>query len=844
MKKSMWFICFLSLAWPLLAPSHPSLPPTRSASQAMAQDAATGVYDVAQAASNSPIWSLLFADDFERGIAHWSLDEGLELCVEEENHILHGVAFAIAHLGRTMTWDDYRLEVRVRLLSGVAKIAIRVGESDAGYYLGLQADGDLQLEKWDGADWTTLGSDPGPYPAGEWYTLTLEGEGTQLRAYVDDQLKIQVSDASYTTGIFLLDAAFGETDFDDVWMTGDAPAACAIVPASGLTTPAGIAFSPEGELFVFGICRVRPDGVVIPLASACPGDIAFDSAGTLYFIDCEGTLGRVLSDGSLQYLASIPGWGSLVMSPSDELFVSADHVYRVSPDGSLEVFHPYSGGELAFYPSGDILLEHYGVLYKITPEGETTAVADLPDTGPGASLISLAVDGQGNAYLGQGTEIQQDSALPPFVPPVCVDEVYRISPDGEVTVFAMVPGGASGLTFGPDGALYATEWSNGGVSRISSDGTVTPIVDGNGLALVGDIAYGPGGALHVLNLDGRTIGRVTAGGAVEIISSGLNLESTDESQPALTFDGAGNLYVAESGLVEPVQRITKFTPDGTASVFTTDVERPSGLAFHPTSGDLYVSEALSDRIMRFSPSGVRTVFATGLENPHGIAFGPDGNLYVAEMSADRVSRVTPGGQVSTFVSGIEMPRNVTFSGNDLLVATWTRTVWQVAPDGTATPHVVGPTGSRGITVAPDGSTVVSFSVDDSIYRFIKEGTTPGVEVVAPGVGCGQPGQTVTHTFTIQNTGNGQDGFWLAAESERGWSLEIQGGESVGPIACGQAHSLQVAMTIPAGTAPGVTDTLTLTATSRLSSAVSASVQTRTLSGYLVYLPLVLKNAGE
>ena len=43
-------------------------------------------------------------------------------------------------------------------------------------FLGLGGDGILRLDKWDGADWAHLGSDPGPYPTGGWYLLALEWE--------------------------------------------------------------------------------------------------------------------------------------------------------------------------------------------------------------------------------------------------------------------------------------------------------------------------------------------------------------------------------------------------------------------------------------------------------------------------------------------------------------------------------------------------------------------------------------------------------------------------------------------------------------------------------------------
>jgi hypothetical protein len=151
----------------------------------------------------------------------------------------------------------------------------------------------------------------------------------------------------------------------------------------------------------------------------------------------------------------------------------------------------------------------------------------------------------------------------------------------------------------------------------------------------------------------------------------------------------------------------------------------------------------------------------------------------------------------------------------------------------------GLTDPDGITLAPDGSIVVAYWLDNSIHRYIASGTTPGVAIAAPGIGLGQPGQAVTHTFTVQNSGNGRDGFWLAAESEHGWPVAVQGGEFVGPVECGQARPVRVAVTVPTGTVAGVTDTLTLTATSRLSSSASASAQATTVGSCGVYLPLIL-----
>jgi uncharacterized membrane protein len=79
---------------------------------------------------------------------------------------------------------------------------------------------------------------------------------------------------------------------------------------------------------------------------------------------------------------------------------------------------------------------------------------------------------------------------------------------------------------------------------------------------------------------------------------------------------------------------------------------------------------------------------------------------------------------------------------------------------------------------------------------------------------------VTHTFTLQNTGNYTDTFALNVSGNQ-WAVNSP--SAVGPLAAGESAEIQVLVTIPAApalTAPGspddtviASDTFTLTATS-------------------------------
>src|SRR6266704_1512444 len=120
------------------------------------------------------------------------------------------------------------------------------------------------------------------------------------------------------------------------------------------------------------------------------------------------------------------------------------------------------------------------------------------------------------------------------------------------------------------------------------------------------------------------------------------------------------------------------------------------------------------------------------------------------------------------------------------------------------------------------------------------GQVAGVSLQPPRVNSGAPGTAVVFAHTLTNTGNGPDSFPVAAVSARGWPVTLyrdwngdgllDAGDSLltgpVPLGYGAAASLIAQVAIPAGASPGVSDTVTVTATSRFNPAVNSSVQDR------------------
>jgi len=120
------------------------------------------------------------------------------------------------------------------------------------------------------------------------------------------------------------------------------------------------------------------------------------------------------------------------------------------------------------------------------------------------------------------------------------------------------------------------------------------------------------------------------------------------------------------------------------------------------------------------------------------------------------------------------------------------------------------------------------------------GQVAGVDLRPPRFSIGAAGTAVVFAHTLTNLGNGPDSFTVTAVSARGWPVTLYrdwdgdgllgAGDSLltGPVPLtpGSAASLLARVAIPGAASPGVSDTITVTATSRFSPAVSSSVQDR------------------
>ncbi len=241
----------------------------------------------------------------------------------------------------------------------------------------------------------------------------------------------------------------------------------------------------------------------------------------------------------------------------------------------------------------------------------------------------------------------QSSAPPVTVPTATATPAVPVSPTSTapvdrtpvVTVTPAVPqrytahvvlsGGArpDDLVFDRQGRLLFSDFYNGTVSRVNSDGTVTRIL--NGLA-------GPEG--------------------LGVLADGTRIIAEQHPNRILSLAPGAHLPVVLRNL--PGTPSTARCKDGV-----------DGIAFDATTQTLIVPDSPTGKVYRMSLDGkTLTLLASGIVRPVGAAVDAQGTIYVADECGAAIWSITPAGK-TTRIDGFGMPDDVAFDqhGNILVI---------------------------------------------------------------------------------------------------------------------------------------------------------------------------------
>lgn len=388
-----------------------------------------------------------------------------------------------------------------------------------------------------------------------------------------------------------------------------------------------------------GICGFSGDGgkATSAMLSSFIGGMVFDANGNLLFSDSSnmrirkitpaGVISTIAGTGALGYFGDGgPATQAQLFFPQDLALDSTGNLYLADSDNyvvrqinSAGIINTIAGNHLSGY-SGD---------------GGPATSAQL------AIVKGLAVDGNGNVYIGDGSS-----------------HVREVDAAGVITTIA--GNGQNGNA------------GDGGPGTAAAIGGVTALLlNGNAL-----LTIATNSSVWSLDISTDTI-HLTAGaaGATGFAGDGGPALSAVFAFPnAIAIDSQGNLFLADSGndRIREIAIASQIVTTG-AGGYLGDGHKAldaslnlqslgSHLAFD-RAGNLYVAETASHRIRKVSTKGtITTVAGTGimgysgdggpataaqLSHPSAVVVDSSGNLYISDSLNGVIRKVDTTGTIST-----------------------------------------------------------------------------------------------------------------------------------------------------------------------------------------------------
>jgi DNA-binding beta-propeller fold protein YncE len=453
-----------------------------------------------------------------------------------------------------------------------------------------------------------------------------------------------------------------------------------------------------------------------------PQGLAFDSTGLLYVADANNNRIQVLQPAATSGINTTPAYqgdifnaaGVAPMYPAGGGADSAGTMW-IADSGGSRIDEITSGGTLSYVtPSSGTQLNNPRSLSIDVSNPSDLWVTDTGNNG----IVEMTTSGTVLMRLGATTSPAL-SLKSPFGNANNATELFVADTyDHRVVAVSKATGD--------------TLWSSS---------TTCPAPGGKALLRIRDVAVGSDGNVYAADTDNNRIVEFNASTGACIGTGWAGVTGHTLHQPrALTSDGSGGLWIAEDGgapaLVHYNNAGTTFLGSTTNSGSGGFLE-PEGVFLDGANvviADPFAYRTITFTVAEANANGAGTALFKGgpvlggFNNPFGVAFAPNGDCFVTDMFNQRIEK---------------------FSG-------CTGTPIATGQFGGGVGNMQNP---RGISVSPDGSTVILVNSEDERIDFFSASTLAYESSINPVVStCGGKKMYFPHQAAYDASNNS---YWVA-----------------------------------------------------------------------------------
>jgi sugar lactone lactonase YvrE len=326
-----------------------------------------------------------------------------------------------------------------------------------------------------------------------------------------------------------------------------------------------------------------------------------------------------------------------------------------------------------------------------------------------------------------------------------------------------------GVAIDAAGNLFIADAGANAVYEIAS-GASTTVALGSGLSAPRGVAVDGAGNIFVADTGNNQIveipvvgGTPSTAAQVIAIPAGTSVAGHTLNAPeAVTVDGAGNLYIADTGN----QRVVYVPFDSVlapsrAQALGSGFNAPSAIALD-SAGNIYVTDATAGKVFELKlplTQILQSTVVSGYNNPTGLAIDASGALFVVDQGNQKLWRVPNVGGALVPTSALNVVGQLDANGNQIVASPF------------------------GVALDASGNAYVTDNANAAAYSVARTSSTQSAGIWSPATTSG------TLSFQVENAGNAALTFGTPYETATGdvadFSLQSNSG------ACGDGGTVAI-----------------------------------------------------